>query len=248
MGTIIDDDALPALIISDVSVNEGNSGTHRATFTVTLSPAYSQPVTVSFATLAGTAEAGTDYQPVSGMLHFAPNETTQTIDVIVNGDVIDEGNNETFSVVLSNPINANLSDDIGLGTIVDDDTATIALGVSQSTLEGDAGSTSITFTISLSTLASFTITVDYATQSGTGGAFATPDVDYATTSDTLTFSPGDITRTFSVSIFGDTDWEPLEYFNVQLSNAGAVPIIVSNSSGYILNDDGVFVFLPLARR
>ncbi len=203
VGTIVDDDALPSLTISDVTVNEGNSGAHTAVFTVTLSPAYSQPITVSFATLAGTAKAGTDFQPVSGTLHFAPNETTHAIDVIVNGDVVDEGNSETFSVVLSNPINANLSDDIGLGTIVDDDTATIALGVSQSILEGDAGSTSITFTVSLSTLTAFTVTVDYATQSGVGGAFATPGIDYAATSGTLTFQPGDMTKTFTVLIYGE---------------------------------------------
>ena len=50
------------LRIGDVTVTEGNTGTVAATFTVTLSAASTQPVTVAYATGNGTATAGSDYQ------------------------------------------------------------------------------------------------------------------------------------------------------------------------------------------
>src|SRR5262249_42857758 len=52
-GTVIDDDPLPTLTVGDVSVNEGNSGTTAATFTVSLSAASGQTVTVNYATADG---------------------------------------------------------------------------------------------------------------------------------------------------------------------------------------------------
>src|SRR6185503_13310521 len=58
LGTILNDDAMPALSISDVSVTEGNTGTSNAVFTVSLSAISGQSVTVNFATADGTAVAG----------------------------------------------------------------------------------------------------------------------------------------------------------------------------------------------
>src|SRR5205823_13377684 len=89
LGTITDDDGQPSLSIDNVSTTEGNSGQHNATFTVTLSPASGQTVTVSYATANGTATAGTDYQATSGSLSFPAGTTTRTIDVPVNGDTND---------------------------------------------------------------------------------------------------------------------------------------------------------------
>ena len=76
-GTIINDDAPPpTLSINDVSVTEGNSGTVNAVFTVTLSSASSQTVTVTYATANGTATAGSDYTAIAAYdphLHPRPN-------------------------------------------------------------------------------------------------------------------------------------------------------------------------------
>ena len=67
----------------------------------------------------------------------------------VNGDVVDEAN-ETFTVVLSNPAAATFADGSGQGTITDDDAAP-ALSIGDVSLaEGNAGTTSATFTVSLS--------------------------------------------------------------------------------------------------
>lgn len=124
LGTIQNDDS-PSLSINDVIVAEGNSGTTIATFTVTLSPASNQPVTVDYATSSAspaTAAAGTDYQAIlTTTLTFNPGDTSKKIDVLVNGDTTNEAICETFFVNLTNPSNATISDSQGQGAITDDD-------------------------------------------------------------------------------------------------------------------------------
>ena len=89
-GTVTDDDATPTLSIDDVTVTEGNSGTVDAVFTVSLSTASGQEVTVDYATADGTAAAGTDYAAASGTLTFPAGTTTRNVTVAVNGDTVDE--------------------------------------------------------------------------------------------------------------------------------------------------------------
>ena len=91
------------------TVTEGNSGTVDATFTVSLSAPSGRTVTVDFATANGTATAPADYAAASGTLSFATGETTKTITVSVNGDLLDEAD-ETFPVNLSNAVNATIAD------------------------------------------------------------------------------------------------------------------------------------------
>jgi hypothetical protein len=130
------------LSINDVTVTEGNAGTVNAVFTVTLAGAQGSclPVTVNYANADGTATAGSDYVATSGQLTFAPGETTKTITVQVLGDLMTEPN-ETFTVNLSNAVNATLAAAVrpgglraalaggqGIGTIVDDDNAPLGPG------------------------------------------------------------------------------------------------------------------------
>src|SRR5207244_1388612 len=103
--TITDDDAVPTISINDKTVTEGNSGTTNITFNVTLSNPTQSIVTVDYATAPDTATAGVDYVSTSGTLTFAPGDTTQTITVVVNGDLVDEAATETFFVNLTNPAN-----------------------------------------------------------------------------------------------------------------------------------------------
>jgi hypothetical protein len=113
----------PALAIGDASVTEGNGGSASASFAVSLSAASASTVVVNYSTGDGTAVAYNDYTPVSGALTFSPGQTTKTVSVPVVGDTAVEGN-ETFSVNLSNPSNATVTDGQGLGTILNDDSAT----------------------------------------------------------------------------------------------------------------------------
>lgn len=111
------------LSINDVAVTEGNTGTANAVFTVTLSAASTQTVTVNFATANGTtnpATAGSDYTLTNGTLTFTPGQTSKTISVPVIGDTMVESN-ETFFVNLSAPTNATITKARGIGTITDDD-------------------------------------------------------------------------------------------------------------------------------
>jgi hypothetical protein len=113
--------ALPSLTISDVTSVEGRRGTTAFVFTVSLSSASSQTVTVRFTTRDGTATlADGDYQAASGTLTFAPGQTSRSITVLVNGDRRREGN-ETFSVELFDAVFATIADGQGIGTIVNDD-------------------------------------------------------------------------------------------------------------------------------
>ena len=120
LGTIVNDDPLPALSIGDVSVVEGNAGTSNAVFTVSLSAASGQTVTVNYATADGAAVQPADYTSTSGTLTFTPGQTSQTISVPVIGETLPEAN-ETFFVNLSGATNATISDNQGVGTITNDD-------------------------------------------------------------------------------------------------------------------------------
>jgi CSLREA domain-containing protein len=131
--TINDDDAAPSLSINDVSMTEGNSGTTDFTFTVTKSGATNLGSQISFATANGAsnpanggascATSGVDYETTSGTLSFTAAETTKQITVRVCGDSLFE-TSETFAVNLSAAVDAQISDDQGVGTIQNDDTST----------------------------------------------------------------------------------------------------------------------------
>src|SRR5207245_1146231 len=131
----------------DVTLAEGNSGTTSFGFTVSLSVAINQPVTVNYATGNGTATAGSDYAAASGTLTFAPGQTSKTITVLVSGDRLGESD-ETFFVNLSSPTNGVIADGQGAGTIVDDEPR-ISIG-DVSLAEGNSGTTPFTFTATLS--------------------------------------------------------------------------------------------------
>ena len=120
VGTIKDDDPQPSLVINDVLQNERNAGTANWAFVVTLSTVSGAVTKVDYATGDGTALAGSDYVAKSGTLSIPAGQTTKAIVISVIGDTVVEPD-ETFVVTLSNPIGATLSDDQGVGTIVNDD-------------------------------------------------------------------------------------------------------------------------------
>lgn len=122
LGTILNDDDLPLISIDDVEVSEGDAGTNSAVFTVAISGALSQPVSVRVATHNLTAEvADGDYEEASADLVFTPGgPTTMSVGVTVNGDTNVEPN-EQFRLDLLNPMGAVLDDHHGLATILNDD-------------------------------------------------------------------------------------------------------------------------------
>ena len=120
VGTILNDDN--SITINDVTLDEGDSGQTDFTFTVTLSPAHTAPVTVQYATANGTATTGdSDYVAhATTTLTFTAGQTSKLVTVKVNGDPTDEPD-ETFFVNLTNATNATITDSQGIGTIVNDE-------------------------------------------------------------------------------------------------------------------------------
>ncbi|MGE3841677.1 MAG: lamin tail domain-containing protein [Vicinamibacterales bacterium] len=117
----------PGVLISDVSVTEGDSGPATATFVVTVSTANHTGVTFDISTADGTGStaattADNDYVFLSTAAQILAGQTTYSFDVTVNGDTTFEPH-ETFRVVLSNVNGAALVDGEALGTITNDDEA-----------------------------------------------------------------------------------------------------------------------------
>jgi probable HAF family extracellular repeat protein len=221
----------PLIGIDDVTVTEGHTGTRTAAFVVTLSTASGGPVTVAFATANGTATAGSDYQAASGTVSFAPGETTKTVTVPVNGDRAGEPN-ETFVVNLSQPTgNAVLTDGQGAGTIVDDEPRISVGDVAKK--EGHSGTTLFVFTVTLSAASDVPVTVVFATANGTAKA----GEDYNATSGTLTFAPGETSKTITVVVRGDKKREEDETFFVDLSSAFGALLMDWRGLGTIQDDD-----------
>lgn len=116
--TIIENDIVPDLAVADASTFEGAGASLE--FTVTLTPAASEVVTVSYATGGGTATEGSDYTGRSGVLTFNPGETSQAVEIAVLDDSLEELP-ESFQFNLSNQSNADLGRAIATGRILDDE-------------------------------------------------------------------------------------------------------------------------------
>jgi hypothetical protein len=235
LGTILDDEPYVSFeYYSGSEVVEGDSGTKLMTFTVELSGASDIAVMVDFATADGTAVASSDYQAAAGMLTIPAGETTGTITVPVNGDTQAESD-EYFTVSLSNATNAKIGNSVKYGNIVDDDTNP-AISISDAWLnEGNNGTKRMTFTVTLSQPSSVKMRVNYATANGTA---KTSDNDYVAKSGSITFNPGQTTKTITISIKGDKKNESDESFFVNLSGGSGAPIEDGQGEGLILNDDG----------
>ena len=108
----------PAISITGPSVKVGAAAT-KATFTVTLSAATTNPVTVSYSTAAGTAKADTNFAPITGSIGFPPGQTSETITVNVAGMPAAGLASEIFSVNLASPSNATIAKATATATLVD---------------------------------------------------------------------------------------------------------------------------------
>ena len=339
--------ALPMLSIGNASVAEGDSGNVELEFTVTLSRAATETVTVDWETVDGTATAGKDYTAGNGTLTFNTGDSSKTLTVTVLDDTVHEPI-ESFTVRLSNPSGATIADGSATGSILqNDDQPTVTLVLTPASIsengavstvtaslgnpssnptfvtvsvapvspavagdyrlssnreliipadetdstgvvtitavnnsvyegdktvtvsatvrntggitapqdveltieedegppglsigdasvdEGDSGSTTMTFTVRLSSATSGQVTVDWATSDGT----ATAGTDYTAGDGSLTFNAGDSSKTVSVTVAGDDVDEPNETFTVTLSSASGADISDGTATGTITDDD-----------
>ena len=137
---------LSTLSVSDASATEGVA----IEFTVSMSAASNQQVTVAHATQHGTATSPGDFTAASGTLTFAAGETSKTVSIATIDDLSDE-EDETFSLTLSSPTNATLVDARATGTINDDDEKTDDVAVSPTLLNLVEGGDSKAYTVTLNT-------------------------------------------------------------------------------------------------
>jgi hypothetical protein len=204
----------PVVRAGVVNTMEGNSGSHTITIPVTLSHASASTVTVDWATIASVQpEPGVDFESASGTVTFMPGDVSENVEITIHGDVIDEPGHlfgaEWGSIELSSPTHAVLgsgpADGIGLFLIVDDDPPPTIILSSVAVTEGDSGSTVANVTARLSAPSANTVTVQWATANTVQPA---PGVDFRPASGTLTFQPGEITKTVPFTVLGDTADEP----------------------------------------
>ncbi|HEX7770884.1 MAG TPA: Calx-beta domain-containing protein, partial [Pyrinomonadaceae bacterium] len=133
----------PNVSIQDASVVEPDKGSVNMIFTVTLSAPAPGPVSVNFATQdivpasINTATAGDDYTATSGTVNFAAGEQFKTILVSIKSDKKGE-NNESFLVVLSNPVGVIIVDGTATGTIIENAQAS-PIVISELRTSGPAG-------------------------------------------------------------------------------------------------------------
>ncbi|WP_439569863.1 putative Ig domain-containing protein [Sphingopyxis sp.] len=241
-GTILNDD-FPSVAVDSVTVAEGNSGTTNAVFTVQLSaPAASGGVTFDIATFANTATAGEDFVANSQTGVVIPaGGTSATFTVLVNGDALNE-TNEQFFVRIANVTGAFVNGSQGTGTITNDDPLpTLSIG-SPSIVEGNLGTRTLNFVLTLDAPSSLGVNVVVNTANGT----ATAGSDYiAITNGGLFFAPGETSKTLPVTVNSDTTPEADESFTVTMSGVTNATIGTNPGTGTITNDDVPLDILPL---
>jgi hypothetical protein len=227
----------PGISIGDVTVIEGDSGTTNASIPVTLSWPTTKTVTVAYSTAPGTALDGSDYQGSTGTVTFPAKATAETITVPIVGDQIAE-KTEKFSVNLASPTNATLADTKATVNILDND-APISVSVADSAvLEGNTGTTTLPFTLSLSRPAPVgaAVSVTVATADTTATAASGDYVAIAPT--VVTFGPGEQTKTVNVTVNGDAAVEKNETLKLALSAPVGAALADTSAVGTIVNDDG----------
>ena len=236
-GLIQADAAIASLTSSSTlaiakTTNGAETGSIASIFTLTRTGNLTAALEVSYS-LSGTATIASDYtDPGLGKATFAAGTNTTTITLpTIDDTVVDPA--ETIIATITTPtgytINGSNQD---TATISDNDTL---IGINDVTVtEGNSGTTNATFIINLSNISTETITVDYATASGTA---TTADLDYNKANGTISFTPGETSKTVNIAIVGDTKSENPETFTVNLSNATGGTIAKAIGVGTITNDD-----------
>jgi chitinase len=239
-GTIQDNDDPPAAKVANApDVAEGNSGTAKALFAVSLSKRSGREVRVAFATKDGTAKAGEDYVARSGVLRLPAGALTGTVAVDVTGDTKVEGA-ETFSLaiskqdetaVLGSPTEATariLNDDTNAPTPPPPPPTPANLSIADVSAD-EAGTAA--FRVTLAPAVNRAVTVKWATADGTAAA----GKDYTAGSGTLSFAANETAKTVAVALLADELAEGSETFTVALSSPVGATVADGQAVGTILD-------------
>jgi hypothetical protein len=190
-------------------------------------------VLVHYDTADISAAAGSDYTAASGDVIIPAGQTSRTFTVAVIGDRLAEPT-ETFAVNLSAPTNATIGDGQGIGAILDNEPRITISDVTRK--EGNGKKTTLfVFTVTLSAAYDQAVTMSYRTVDGTATA---GESDYVAKTGTVTFAPGETTKTITIEVKGDNKREANETFYLDLfGNSSNSQFTKNRGIGTILNDD-----------
>jgi hypothetical protein len=236
-GYIQENDFGANFSISDASVTEGGSLVFTVSKTGTTGSATSVTYRIANFNGSGTATTGVDYTDVSGTLNFTNSETTKTFSVPTTNDNVAEPDETLTAQLWETTGGAGISDNYGMGTIIDNDSgpslsvSVASTGGTQNWCEG----TNASFTVSRIGPATSAFSVNYATSDGTAAAGA----DYVAQSGTLNFLAGETTKTVSVPVIDDTatvGYEDNEAFYMNLSSpTNGVQISTGQAIGTVVD-------------
>jgi len=205
--------SLPLLSVLETSVPEGDSSDppneNQAVFPVVLAQPYSQPVTVRYTTVKGSAKPGIDFQPTTGSIVIPAGETGAEIAVPILGNTKYEPD-KTFSIRLTKAGKVALNAGYAKAacTITNDDLQPTIAIADASVVEPAKGTARMVFTVTLSNPSCQKVTVKYETRDGNAKA----GEDYVATSGTLTFAPGKTSGTIAVPVKADRKAGSEEFF------------------------------------
>src|SRR5262245_56380829 len=237
--TILNDDASLSIAATDAVKAEGNSGSTPFTFTVTRTGYTGNTVIVDWA-LSGAAVNLADFTGgvlPTGTLTFGVGDTTKVITINVAGDTTVEPD-EAFTITLSNPSLASVT--IGTASaqgVIQNDDASLSIAATDAVkLEGNAGSTPFTFTVTRSGYTGSAVSAHWAVSGAAvngadfqGGVFP---------SGIVSFAAGQTSQVITVNVAGNTVVESNEAFTVTLGNPSVGTIIgTASAQGLIENDD-----------
>ena len=226
----------PAFGIVDASAEEGDS----ATFTVTLSPAATEAVTVDYATsvASGDTAVQADFTANNGTLTFMTGDSSKTFTVATVEDTAAESD-ETFTVTLSSVSPAGAAtlpaDPTAMGTITDDDTQpALSISVDNASIDEAAGASTVT----ISTGSGPTFATEQTISLALAGS-ATKGSDYGISSESLTLAAGATSTTALVTAMQDNYDDDAETIIITASNGGDT---IGTATVTITDDDNAPTF------
>ena len=210
-------------------VSENSAG---ATITVNRTGGSTGQAAVNYATSDKTARAGTEYTAAAGTLTFAGGETTKTFTVPVIDDTVVDGKKALVLTLSAVTGGATLGGPTATLSIADDEIGAFGSGTlmfGKSSFQATEGDGIATLIVNRTGGTKFTVGVSYATANGT----ALPGLDYANTSGTLSFAPGEQSKTFTVPIIKDALNDSGEYFPLTLSSPTGGAVLGDPSSALV---------------
>lgn len=229
--TINDNDAAPSVQFDGSASSGAEDSVPSPVIDVELSAASGKTVTVDYAITGGTAGAG-DRTLAAGSLTFTPGDTVESVPLAITAD-LDVELNETVVIGLSNAGNASLGGTTAHTYTILDDDGTPEVEFAAASSSGDE-SDDAQVVVTLSAPYRDAVTVDF-----TFSHVDTDNGDISLANGTVTFAPGEMSKTITGNILDDTADEPSEAFTLTLSNPVNAVLGATTVHTYTILDNDV---------